>query len=268
MRPNNIFNKKYGFTLAEVLITLVIIGVVATISTPVIQNHSKWAQYESGVKRAKSTLDQGLLRYSVDNGNFISCGYWKVNPYGGGGTCKGYDSKGNCTGWVFKETGGALPGDYNGRFDDCTYVYASFLQNMNVVKVCESNAYEKGCIAENMEGIDTIYKGKNEGTDDYSANKATAGTSGFRKQNIRNGKAFVTADGMIFIPYTTFHMPIMLVDVNGQKGPNKWGHDIHGFIAKINDIKSNPSFLPYIQSTQYVERGGRTTYHLLYGKTH
>ena len=42
---------------------------------------------------------------------------------------------------------------------------------------------------------------------------------------------------------------------------------LHGCIAKIPDVKSNPSFLPYIQSTQYVEKGGRTTFHLLYGKT-
>ena len=207
MYSNDIFNKKYGFTLAEVLITLVIIGIVAALASPMINNTTKWTSYESQLKKAQSVLNQGLLRYSVDNGNFISCGYWKVNPYGGGGTCAGYDSKGNCTGWVFKETGGALPSDYNGRFEDCKYVYASFLQNMNVVKVCDSNAYANGCIAENMEGIDTIYKGKNEGVDDYTANKATAGTSGFRKQKIREGKAFVTADGMIFMPYGSFSMP-------------------------------------------------------------
>jgi hypothetical protein len=42
---------------------------------------------------------------------------------------------------------------------------------------------------------------------------------------------------------------------------------IFEFVAKIPDVKSNPAFYPYIQSTQYVEKGGRTTFHLLYGKT-
>ncbi len=262
------YKVNFGFTLSEVLIALVVIGVIAAIVIPMVNSDVKWKKYSSQVKKAKSILDQALLRYSIDNGNFIECGYWKVNPYGGGAICKGYDSKGNCTGWVFKESGDKLPSDYNGRFADCTKVYASFLQNMNVIKECKTGALANGCITSDMEGVDTIYSGKNEDTEEYDANKATSGISGFRKSSIRNGKAFVTADGMIFVPYGSFSCPIMLVDVNGQKGPNKWGHDIHGFIAKIADEKSNPSFLPYIQSTTYVEKGGRTTYHLLYGKTH
>ena len=267
--PGKIKNKiNLGFTMGEALVALVFIGFIAAYAIPTLNNQIKWAQYSSLAKKAKTVLEQGLLKYSQDNGNSIYCGYWKVNPYGGGATCKGYDSKGNCTGWIFKATGDNIPSDYNGRFDDCKDIYASFLVNMNVVKECSSNAYANGCIPENMEGIDTIYKNKNDGVSDFDANKQTAGISGFRKASIRSGKAFVTADGMIFIPYGSFSMPILLVDLNGQKGPNKWGHDIHGFIAKINDLKSNPSFLPYIQSTAYIEGGGRTTYHVLYGKTH
>lgn len=260
--------KALAFTLSEVLITLVIIGVLAAIVIPSLNNQMQWMQYRSGVVKAKSILDQALLKYSETNGNLIECGYWKVNPYGGGAICEGYDKKGNCTGWIFKESGENLPSDYNGRFSDCQDLYKSFKRNMNIIKTCESSAYTAGCISEDMEGLDTIYKGKNEDMGDYDANKQTAGIPEFRKANIRAGKAFVTADGMIFIPYGSFYCPIMLVDVNGQKGPNKWGHDIHGFIAKISDIKSNPTFLPYIQSTAYVEAGGRTTFHVLYKKTH
>ena len=262
------FNIFKGFTLAEVLVTLTIIGALATIVIPTISSNVKWAQYTAQTKKAQSVLNQALLKYSAMNTNFIECGYWKKNPYGGGGTCKGYDSKGNCTGWVFKDSGENLPSDYNGRFADCKLVYDSFIRNMNVVKECKSNALYNGCISEDMKGIDDIYRGKQEGTvEDYDANKATAGVGGFRTASIRAGKAFVTADGMIFIPYSGFGMPIMLVDVNGQKGPNRWGHDIHSFIAKIPDVKSNPSFWPYMTSTTYVEKGGRTTYHVLYGRT-
>lgn len=260
--------KQFAFTLAEVLLTLTIIGFIGAFVIPTINNQVKWAQFSSGVMKAKSALDQGLLKYSVDNGNFVECGYWKVNPYGGGATCKGYDSKGNCTGWIYKESGDNLPPDYNGRFSDCKSVYNAFLKNMNVVKECNTNAYLNGCIPDDMGGLDTIYKGKNSSAADIDVNKATSGVSGFRKASIRSGKAFITADGMIFIPYAGFAMPIMVVDVNGHKGPNKWGHDIHAFIAKITDVKSNPSFLPYIQSTTYVEAGGRTTFHVLYKKTH
>lgn len=267
-KKNLKLNKLKGFTLAEVLITLAVIGAIAIMVVPTIHSQTKWAQMSAQTRKAQSVLNQALLKYSALNTNFIECGYWKKNPYGGGGTCKGYDSKGNCTGWVFKNTGEKLPADYNGRFTDCKDVYASFIQNMNVRKECLSNALANGCISEDFKGIDDIYRGKQDGdVADVDANKATAGVSGFRTASIRAGKAFVTGDGMIFVPYSGFSMPIILVDVNGDKRPNKWGHDIHSFILKIPDAKSNPSFLPYMTSMTYVEKGGRTTYHVLYGRT-
>ena len=50
--------KYYGFTLAEVLITLGVIGTVAAMTIPVIFSNVSGAQYRSKFKKAVSTLNQ------------------------------------------------------------------------------------------------------------------------------------------------------------------------------------------------------------------
>ena len=60
--------KKYGFTLAEVLITLVIIGVVATITIPAIHSLAEKQEYVSKLKKAYSTLKQSTYRIAIEQG--------------------------------------------------------------------------------------------------------------------------------------------------------------------------------------------------------
>ena len=58
---NMIKNKKsVAFTLAEVLITLSIIGIVAAITMPTVMNNVREKEYESRYKKATSTLTNGL----------------------------------------------------------------------------------------------------------------------------------------------------------------------------------------------------------------
>ena len=65
---NNIFGKKNAFTLAEVLITLGIIGVVAALTIPTLMSSIQNRQLEVGLKNAYSTLTQALKMYEQDNG--------------------------------------------------------------------------------------------------------------------------------------------------------------------------------------------------------
>ena len=233
--------------------------------TPTLQSNIKWHRYRTGVRKAKAILDKAIIRYGEENGTNIACGYWLNNPYNFKPQCGSYDANGNCIQWTRSDTGDDLPEDYSGFFEDCPYVYDFFLRSMNVIEKCDKNAYRRGCIPE-YEGIDTIYQGKNSSSENFSTNKATAGAAGLRKQNILAGKAFLTGDDFLFMPYGDFNAPIMIVDVNGRVGPNKWGHDVHVFIAKTKAINATPTFYPYIESYDYVERGGKTTYELLYKK--
>lgn len=58
---------KEGFTLAEVLITLGIIGVVATITIPVLMNNIQDNQYKVAYKKAYSTISQAFQKAQGDN---------------------------------------------------------------------------------------------------------------------------------------------------------------------------------------------------------
>lgn len=59
---------KYGFTLAEVLITLVIIGVVAAMTIPTVINNTKKQEYVSKLKKVYSTLTQATNLIIAEEG--------------------------------------------------------------------------------------------------------------------------------------------------------------------------------------------------------
>ena len=71
--------KKTAFTLAEVLITLGIIGVVAALTLPtLIQNHQKQVMLTQ-LKKAYSVLNQAFKLSEIENGEYE---YWEL-PSGG-----------------------------------------------------------------------------------------------------------------------------------------------------------------------------------------
>ena len=61
------FNKSKGFTLAEVLITLGIIGVVAALSAPALIQHAAGAKTGPALSRAISALANGFQAYLYNN---------------------------------------------------------------------------------------------------------------------------------------------------------------------------------------------------------
>ena len=63
---NNIF--KVGFTLAEVLITLAIIGVIASMTLPAIITKTKNAEIVVALKKSYSALSQAYYSISGENG--------------------------------------------------------------------------------------------------------------------------------------------------------------------------------------------------------
>ena len=59
--------KKLGFTLAEVLITLVIIGVIAAMTVPTLMNNTNAQEFRSALKKAISGVNQALtLHYALE----------------------------------------------------------------------------------------------------------------------------------------------------------------------------------------------------------
>lgn len=64
-------SKKMGFTLAEVLITLGIIGVVAAMTIPTLMNQTSQAEFKTGFKKIISTLNQAItMNVALDDSDF------------------------------------------------------------------------------------------------------------------------------------------------------------------------------------------------------
>ena len=98
---------KSGFTLAEVLITLGIIGVVAAMTMPTLMNSTNGAQYRTAYKKALSVLSQAVvLNVALDD----------------------FDLSQTST-------------NSTGVTNDAS-VYALFMNRMNVVKTADSNSSE------------------------------------------------------------------------------------------------------------------------------
>lgn len=62
---------KKAFTLAEILITLGIIGVVASMTLPVLLNNSRNHEFQAALRTAYSEIQQGLNLMSADLGTTI-----------------------------------------------------------------------------------------------------------------------------------------------------------------------------------------------------
>lgn len=64
--------KKIGFTLAEVLITLVIIGVIAAMTVPTLMNNTQGQENKTAFKKAISAMNQALTAEHSLEGNTSS----------------------------------------------------------------------------------------------------------------------------------------------------------------------------------------------------
>lgn len=60
-------NRKSGFTLAEVLVTLMIIGVIAAMTIPSLMQNTQQQEFKAAYKKAVSMLNQAVsLNYALD----------------------------------------------------------------------------------------------------------------------------------------------------------------------------------------------------------
>jgi len=225
-----VIEKQYrlkGFTLAETLIVVSIIGIVAALTLPsILRNHHNFV-LKNQFKTTYSLLQQAWLKAQADLEYTPECFYWETNPYGTA-LCVERNAAGECSKYEYAD-GSPLAGDHNGRFNDCPLLADQILANLKVIKTCTNNAFSKGCIPE-YEGIDTIYKASNNEASDYDVTKNTSGCGGLRKEYIqKNASAHVLSNGAILVGYGTFRPHIFFIDVNGAEPPNKWGYDVFGF---------------------------------------
>ncbi len=109
--------KKLGFTLAEVLITLVIIGVIAAMTVPTLMNNTNSQEFRSALKKAISGANQALtLHYALEglgaqdyaNAADLVNGVFKKRMNVIDGTGSDTFPGGKCTGSVFTTQDGIM----------------------------------------------------------------------------------------------------------------------------------------------------------------
>jgi len=65
-------SQKKGFTLAEILIVLTVIGVVAALTIPTLLQNTNQAELKAGLKRGFADLQQATLQIKNDNGGSLA----------------------------------------------------------------------------------------------------------------------------------------------------------------------------------------------------
>ena len=248
------YSSKKGFTLAEVLITLSIVGIVAAITIPTLIH--KYQEYSLKVqfKKIYALLQQALVKAEYDFGFSPKCYYWEVNPYGEAICRELNEDRSICIGgYVLASTGEPIPADYNGLFTDCNYFGRTISQNLKSVKICKTEPYANGCVPE-YEGRDTY---------DGGSHIVSGMPIAMRKDNLMNSNyTMVLLDGTIIINAwgTEGISPqLFFVDINGKRGPNKWGYDLFPF--KL--YKSSGGGLKFKEGTGFKEAGGKTVNEML-----
>ena len=252
--------KKAAFTLAEVLITLGIIGIVAAMTIPTISHNIQQEVIKNQFKKFYSTFWQAVIGIQTKEGRPVQCYYWDgTNPYTGKctPTCDEDEKNqyGNCTVYRCAETGEPIPTDINGLSSECSDFYEElFLRTLKTTKICKDKAYEQGCLPKDFRGADVV---KSEQNPDKEYDPAGI----FADSPVKNKyPVFVLADGTYIVCYTTRYLaglPIFVVDINGAKGPNKWGYDIFSFGFSGNRNAGIASIIqrPFNYAT---EKGGKT----------
>ena len=198
-------NKNFGFTLAEVLITLAVIGVIAAITLPLIINQTQKFVLKQQFKKTYSILYNAFEKTKSDLEYIPECTYTKMVPA------------------TFK-------------ISDCASFNTAVLNNLKVIKTCNGNAKIKGCVKD-IKGTDVI--------------NADSHLLLFQQYSIDNSNyAVILNNGAMLMFYGKGSgNPIYLIDINGMKGPNKWGYDVFPLININNKLTC-------YYSTK--EEGGRT----------
>ncbi len=178
-----------GFTLAETLITLTIIGVVAALTIPTLMNKYTKHTYVVGLKKAYSRLSNAM----------------KMIPI----------------------TEGCSAGDYDcaGMFDGLSYDKGVWINNGEAVIDIDGQSFGGWVYSKQVYLLSKQFK-----TVDFDLNVGNQNKKCEIIQKMMNYDSnvpcFYTQDGMII---SSSHG--ILVDINGEKGPNKQGRDQFMFVV-------------------------------------
>lgn len=219
----NMLKKPKAFTLAEVLITLAIIGVIAAITIPTLMQKTQDQEFKSKLRKEYSVLSQAQeLLETESGGNFA-------------------DAFSNISG-----TGGLL-------------LKNTFKQKLLYFKECDRNDGGNLNICFPAQASIKLLNGASAGGA-YLASDATVGLllkDGTSLAFGGNGTGGDTCTASTGTPGYSNNCGYVIVDVNGIKPPNTWGRDIYIFFIFADVIRPSSvmTILPAVASADDCNTG-------------
>lgn len=215
---------KKGFTLAEVLVTLVILGVIAAMTIPAIVSNTRDAEYRSKAKKTFSILSQAMAMASLQ-------GYIPVVGISNN------DNSGTIQTW-----------------------YKTYIDPyLTTIKVCYNST--PGCWnsgdTQYLKGGEVYYNRRGIG---IGANIVTAILNDGSFINI---DSYGSASMMTYFgTQTSGDSLVIFFDVNGEKKPNTVGRDI--YVAVYKDGGLIPPYTDKVESVKTDCSKSGTGYSCLY----
>ena len=211
--PRCLAAKRVAFTLAEVLITLGIIGVVAALTIPsLVAKYQKYVLKNQFLK-AYSNLQNAINMTISANGTYYDC-----------------------------YTNGISGIDYHNA--DCSAFWNDFRKNLKILKTCDYKAGK----------CNVKYKTPSEV---LASGGSTKDSSCSFLRSMQND-IYTLADGSYFIEakagVSAHNTLYMTIDVNGEKGPNKWGYDVFYLMLQRDDATSTVKLTDRVCALK--EKGG------------
>ena len=233
---------------------------------PVLTKKYQEVVLRNQFKKGYSMLSQAVIKAQSDWGGMPSCyrRTYSLVPT----KCSNYNSLGVCTSSTQLD-GSPVPKNQTCEVDDCPQFWPLVRKQIKIIKTCDKNSLQKGCIPQ--------YKGRDEiaqesqsakpGDDDYMddyGKQMIAGCAMWTKSQLDNTTAsYVLADGSIIISaYNGDKGTSFAYDVNGKKGPNKWGYDIFVMAIRNNARTGQASISQLIVGAgdcMTAESGGKLT---------
>ena len=210
---------KNAFTLAEVLITLGIIGVVSAMTLPVLTGKYQHKVLESQFKKTYANLQTAINTVNSENGIPYECYTLTV-----GGS--GY------------------------RYDQCNEFWQKVFEQYKSVKICDHN--NSACRPKYKTKAEVLAAG---GT--IVNNNCSFPINEHVGFNLNDG-SIIYIYGDVYDPdFKPFHNTLFFgFDVNGTKGPNKWGYDL--FYLNLYKRNEKSAVLGLTAVCELIEKGGQS----------
>ena len=205
---------KFGFTLAEVLITLSIIGIVAAMTLPSLTNKYQHKVLESQFKKSYANLQTAINTVNSENGIPYECYTLK---YGG-----------------------------NYYYTQCNEFWPKVLEQYKTAKEC-GNWRKPQCRSKYKSKAEVIAAGGS-----ISNTACSFPMDSHTAYNLNDGSIiylFKTESG-----YNSNNGLFFGIDVNGKKGPNKWGYDL--FYLNLYKRNQKAPVLGLTAVCELLEKGG------------